>query len=150
MDTSKHLKEISKTALEVQSNLDAIVFPSFASNFIPPTRLEVEVSKKAKTREHFTKHERCYHHGQYGPKWKGTGGDVDIVEEAMNEVLKDNTYIGFTFNEQKKSVYLLKWGDWKGIDDESIGCERRPIPKGLEKQKTSTKWEHHSLYIKNP
>jgi hypothetical protein len=105
------------------------------------------------TEDQFTKYARCYHHSSWGgsSKWKGTGEGLNIVEQAMIEVLKNDTYIGFTHNEKMSSVYLLKNSSWKGIDDESIGCERNPIPEGLKKMKTKTskKWEWHSLYIKN-
>jgi len=89
--------------------------------------------------------------GGGGSKWKGIGEGINIVEQAMIEVLKNDTYIGFTYNEKMRSVYLLKNSSWKGIGDESIGCESNPIPEGLKKMKmkTSKKWEWHSLYIKN-
>lgn len=99
--------------------------------------------------KNFTKYARCYHHGPYGGKWKGGGEGRNIVEQAMAEILKNDTYIGFSHNEDRNSVYLLKKTDWKGIDDESIGCKRRPVPRGLNnKSGKSDKWEHHSLYIK--
>lgn len=97
--------------------------------------------------ENFTKYARCYHHGRRGKKWKGTGEGRKIVEQAMNEVLKNDKYVGFSHNEKENSVYLTKRSDWNGIDDESIGCERRPVPQGLP-QKKSLKWTWHSLYIK--
>jgi len=66
----------------------------------------------------------------------------------MIEILKNDTYIGFSHNESENSVYLLRRGVWNGIEGESIGCESRPVPQGLP-QKTSSKWKWHSLYIKN-
>jgi hypothetical protein len=95
----------------------------------------------------FTKHERCYHHGRRGSQWKGRVEEGNIVEQAMNEVLKNDKYIGFSHNTKEDSVYLIKSRVWDGIDSESIGCERRPVPQGLT-QKTSQKWKWHSLYIK--
>lgn len=102
--------------------------------------------------DHFTKYAMCYHHSSWGgcSKLKGIGEGLNIVEQAMIEVLENDTYIGFTHNEKMSSVYLLKNSSWKGIDDESIGCEGNPIPEGLKKMKTKTskKWKWHSLYIK--
>jgi len=95
----------------------------------------------------FAKHERCYHYASHGRIWKGRVEEGNIVEQAMIEVLKNDTYIGFSYNEKVGSVYLIKSRDWDGIDGGSIGCERRPVPQGLT-QKTSQKWEWHSLYIK--
>lgn len=96
----------------------------------------------------FTKHERCYHHNpRRGSHWKGRGEGRNIVEQAMNEVLKNDKYVGFSHNTKEDSVYLIKSRDWDGIDSGSIGCERRPVPQGLT-QKTSQKWKWHSLYIK--
>jgi len=99
--------------------------------------------------DHFTKYARCYHHGTRWEKWKGIGEGLNNVEQAMIEVLKNDTYIGFSYNEKVGSVYPLKRADWNGIDDESIGCERRPVPGGLpNKTGKSDKWKWHSLYIK--
>lgn len=97
--------------------------------------------------DHFTKHAKCYHHGKHGRTWKGGIEGRNIVEQAMIEILKNDTYIGFSHNEKENSVYLLRREHWRGIDDGSIGCERRPVPQGLP-QKKSDKWTWHSLYIK--
>lgn len=99
------------------------------------------------TEDQFTKHARCYHHGRRGRKWKGSDEGRNIVEQAMIEILKNDTYIGFSHNEKENSVYLLRREHWRGIDDGYIGCERRPVPQGLP-QKKSDKWTWHSLYIK--
>ncbi len=100
--------------------------------------------------ENFTKYARCYHHGTRWDKWKGSGEGRNIVEQAMVEILKNDTYIGFSHNEKENSVYLIRESDWNGIGDESIGCEERPVPRGLSnKSGKSDKWKWHSLYIKN-
>jgi hypothetical protein len=99
------------------------------------------------TEDLLTKHERCYHYASHGRIWKGRGEGRNIVEQAMNEVLKNDKYFGFSHNTKKDSVYLIKSRDWDGIDSGSIGCERRPVPQGLT-HKTSHKWKWHSLYIK--
>lgn len=96
------------------------------------------------TEDQFTKYARCYHRGHI---WKGSGEGRNIVEQAMDEILKNDTYIGFSHNEKQNTVYLTKRSEWNGIDDESIRCESRPVPKGL-KQKNSFRWQWHSLYIK--
>lgn len=111
------------------------------------TALSIPVPRVLATEDRFTKHEKCYHHGPRGSKWKGSGEGRNIVEQAMNEVLKNDKYIGFSHNTQEDSVYLIKSRDWEGIDSGSIGCKRRPVPQGLP-QKTSQKWKWHSLYIK--
>lgn len=101
------------------------------------------------TEDLFAKHEGCYHHGTRWEKWKGIGEGLNTVEQAMNEVLKNEKYVGFSYNEKVGSVYPLKREDWNGIDDESIGCERRPVPRGLpNKTGKSDKWKWHSIYIK--
>ena len=97
--------------------------------------------------ENFTKYARCYHCGPRWEKWKGTGEGRKVVEQAMDEILKTDKYIGFSHNEIKNSVYLIRGRDWNGIDDESIRCESRPVPKGLT-HKNSFRWKWHSLYIK--
>ena len=107
----------------------------------------IPVPRVLTTEDQFTKYARCYHHGPYGKKWKGSGEGRNIVKQAMDEILKNGTYIGFSHNEKENSVYLIRGGDWNGIDDVSIGCERRPVPQGLP-QKKSLKWTWHSLYIK--
>jgi len=99
--------------------------------------------------DHFTKHAKCYHYAPHGRTWKGGGEGRNIVEQAMIEILKNDKYAGFSYNETEKSVYLLNKKDWRGIDDGSIGCERRPVPQGLSnKTGKSDKWTWHSLYIK--
>ena len=96
----------------------------------------------------FTKHERCYHQQPTTRFSLERGGEGrNIVELAMNEVLKNDKYVGFSHNTKEDSVYLIKSRDWDGIDSGSIGCERRPVPQGLT-QKTSQKWKWHSLDIK--
>ena len=97
----------------------------------------------------FTKHERCYHLKPGVAAYDGGGEGRNIVEQAMNEVLNNDTYIGFSHNTHTRSVYLIMCGDWKGIEDKSIGCEANPVPQGLAKTKTSARWKWHSLYIKN-
>ena len=99
------------------------------------------------TEDLFTKHERCYHYASHGRIWKGSGEGRNIVEQAMDEILKNDTYIGFSHNEKQNTVYLTKRSEWNGIDDESIRCESRPVPKGLT-HKNSFRWKWHSLYIK--
>lgn len=99
------------------------------------------------TEDLFTKHVRCYHHGRREKKWKGSDEGRNIVEQAMDEILKNDKYVGFSHNEKENSVYLIRGRDWDGIDGGSIGCERRPVPQGLP-QKKSLKWTWHSLYIK--
>ena len=99
------------------------------------------------TEDRFTKHERCYHQKPGVAAYDGGGEGRNIVEQAMNEVLKDDTYIGFSHNTHTRSVYLIRCGDWKGIEDKSIGCEANPVPQGLAVVK-SDKWKWHSLYIK--
>ena len=113
------------------------------------TEEKIPAPRVLTTEDQFTKYARCYHHGlgPRGRKWKGGGEVRNIIEQAMDEVLKNETYIGFSYNEKKKSIYLIRTDDWKGIEDESIGCESRPVPEGLT-QKTSLKWSWHSLYIK--
>ena len=110
---------------------------------------EIPVPRVLTTEDHFTKHARCYHHGPGGGPLKGDCEGRNIVEQAMIEVLKNDTYIGFSHNERENSVYLLRLSVWNGIEDESIGCESRPIPKGLKVKSSSSKWKWHSLYIKN-
>ena len=109
---------------------------------------EIPEPRVLTTEDHFTKYARSYHHGPRGRKWKGDCGGRNIVEQAMIEIVKNDTYIGFSHNESENSVYLLRRGVWNGIEGESIGCESRPVPQGLP-QKTSSKWRWHSLYIKN-
>ena len=99
------------------------------------------------TEDLFTKHERCYHCGPRWEKWKGSDEGRNVVEQAMDEILKTDKYIGFSHNEKKNSVYLIRGRDWNGIDDESIRCESRPVPQGLT-HKNSFRWKWHSLYIK--
>jgi hypothetical protein len=99
------------------------------------------------TEDLFTKHERCYHCGPRWEKWKGGDEGRNVVEQAMDEILKTDKYIGFSHNEKKLGLSnkgeRLEW-----IDDESIRCESRPVPKGLT-HKNSFRWQWHSLYIKN-